>query len=140
MKTKRFLIVACALFLGLASCKRSTSLHYFDAYVGKDPAASGAWDSEPLHHQMKELMGNQYDQFMNYMKGAGPFVKGQYVYTYGRIAQDSTRGYAFILVDTKKDKMLTAIITNYQIQKFQDPAEAFTVPVELQDKIDSISK
>jgi hypothetical protein len=134
------LMIMSALLLTLNGCKRSNSLHYLNNYIGKQPQAIGLWDSEPLHSQLKELTGDQYDQFIKYMKDAAPLARDKYVYSYGRIAQDSTRGYAFLLVDADKGKMLAAIITNYQIQKFQSPAEAFTVPAPLQSKLDSLEK
>jgi hypothetical protein len=135
------LVIISGLFVALMSgCKRSASLRYLDGYIGKQPGAAGIWDSEPLHSQLKDLVGDQYTQFTNYMKDATPLARDKYLYSYGRIEQDSTRGYALLLVDTDKGKMLAAIVTNYQIQKFQSPAEAFTVPAELQSKLDSLSK
>jgi hypothetical protein len=134
------LIVMSGLLMAGSGCKRSNSLHYLNDDIGRQPQAIGLWDTEPLHSQLKDLTGDQYDQFIKYMKDAAPLVRDKYVYSYSRIAQDSTKGYAFLLVDTDKGKILAAIVTNYQIQKFQSPAETFTVPTPLQNKLDSLEK
>jgi hypothetical protein len=134
------LIIISSLLLVMSSCKHTNSLRYLDEYTGKRPASAGLWDSEPLHSQLKDLTGDQFDQFIKYMKDAVPLAKDKYFFTYSLISQDSTRGLAYILVDADKSKILAGITTNYQIQKFQSPGEAFTLPAPLQSRLDSLEK
>jgi hypothetical protein len=139
---KRFALSAliltlAALTLTLPACNSHKGLKYLEAYVGQLPSASGMWKSEPLHTQLKELTGDQYDQFVKYMDAASPLVKDTLLYTLAPIAHDSTKGYAYILIDTKTNNIQAAMETNMAIQKFQSPREAFIVPQAIQQKLDS---
>lgn len=142
MKHCRYLIAAVALFLlaGLSAChqKHGDSLAYLDQYVGQKPGA-GLWSSEPLHTKLKDLTGDRYDQFVQYMQQAEPLTSnGKYLYTLAPIAKDSTRGYAFILVNTKTGKLAASIHTTVEIENFQSPGEAFEVPEPIRSQLDSL--
>jgi hypothetical protein len=131
-------IALAALILTLAACNNHKGLKYLEAYVGQLPSTTGMWKSEPLHSQLKELTGDQYDQFVKYMDAAAPLVKDTLLYTIAPIAHDSTKGYAYILIDTKTNNIQAAMETNMAIQKYQSPKEAFIVPQAIQQKLDSI--
>jgi hypothetical protein len=134
----RLTVISILCLLSACHGTHSSSLTYLEQYVGKQPAAVGLWDTEPLHTQLKDLTGDKYDQFVQYMKGSGELSRDRYLYALSEIAQDSTRGYAFILVDTKTNKIQVGIETNVSIQKFQSPAEVFETPAAVQQKLDSI--
>ena len=132
------LMITFAAFFDACMSAHSGSLQYLDQYVGKEPAVVGLWETEPLHTQLKELMGDKYDPFIKDMKGGGPLTRDQYIYSLAYITQDSSRGYAFLLVDTKSNKIQAAIMTNKEIEKFQSPGEVFVVPAAIQNKLDSL--
>jgi hypothetical protein len=128
------------LLLLLAACHRkpSDSLAYLGQYAGQTPTAAGIWTTEPLHTQLKEMTGDRYDQFVKYMGNAGPLTQDDYLYALAPIAHDSTRGYAFILIDTKTNKIEASMHTTFAIENFQSPGEAFTLPAPIQSRLDSL--
>jgi hypothetical protein len=128
-------IVILALFL-LAACHsgHGDSLAYLDKYAGQSPGAAGIWDTEPLHTKLKDITGDRYDQFVKYMKAAGPLTRDKYLYAIAPV--DS--GFAYILIDTHTAKLAASIYTKAAIENFQSPGEAFSTPAGVQSQLDSM--
>ena len=128
---KRFAILAVIV---LAACHggHGDSLTYLNEYAGKSPAAAGIWNTEPLHTRLKDITGDRYDQFVTYMKAAGPLTQDKYLYAIAPI--DS--GFAYILIDTKTSKTAASIYSKVAIENFQDPGETFTTPAGVQSQLD----
>lgn len=127
------------LLLFFTACHNKPSgLAYLNQYAGQTPTSAGIWTTEPLHTQLKEMTGDRYDQFVKYMASAGPLTQDRYLYALAPIAHDSTRGYAYLLVDTKTNKIEASMHTTFEIENFQSPGEAFTVPAAIQGQLDSL--
>ncbi|WP_133993493.1 hypothetical protein [Dinghuibacter silviterrae] len=124
--------LAIALLVLAACHTKPKGLGYLEQYAGQAPGA--IWGTEPLHSQLKDLLGDRYDPFVKDMAGAGALTKDKYLYTYATI--DS--GYAYILIDTHTDKIAAAIYTKAAIENFQSPGEAFDVPAVLKSQLDSL--
>jgi hypothetical protein len=119
--------------LVLAACHtKPKGLGYLDQYAGRKPG--DIWATEPLHTQLKEILGDRYDPFVKDMAGAGALTRDKYLYSYATI--DS--GYAYILIDTHTGKLAAAIYTRASIENFQSPGEAFDVPAGLKSQLDSL--
>ena len=115
------------LFLLVSCHHKPDGLAYLEQYTGQTPAAAGIWNTEPLHTQLKEMIGDRYDQFVRYMGNAGPLTRDKYLYSFAPIAG----GYAYLLIDTHTNKIAASIHTAIEIENFQSPGESFTLPAAI---------
>ncbi len=63
---------------------RTDSLQYLTQYVGKSPESVNLWETEPLRSKLEELLGNDFDEFLQRMQQAAPLQEERVLYTISR--------------------------------------------------------
>ncbi len=146
MKYHLYLIVF--LFLALIGCRKSQhsqntmsailspdSLHYINEFIGEKPMAVDLWNTEPLQSELKKILGNQFDSFLQDVASAQELKRDQVIYTIAALSDSLTeiKGYTVALFDTAINKVEVFFLKNKEARNFQSEGEGLYIPDEVRN-------
>lgn len=105
---------------------RTDSLQYLAQYIGQTPKAANLWETEPLRSKLEDLLGNDFETFLQLMQQAAPLQQERVLYT----ISSTTNGdmVAFLLVDTDNNKLHVSIMEGGIRKQYQTPGEELYLP------------
>jgi len=118
MRRQRWLVVALAAGCGGGERPQPAvvdtlpaapaALAYLAELAGRYPAQSGMWTTEPLQSRLRQLLGEDYEVFLENVRTSGPVgVEGGLVYVTGNCPSSATVWGAGVLVaDPAADRLL----------------------------------
>jgi hypothetical protein len=108
------------------------SLFYLEQYIGQSPATVDLWRTEPLHSQLRQLLGKSYPIFEQTMQQAQPLRKERVLYTFGATSDQAGNRLCILLIDVENNKLHVSLVNEGERKQFQTPGEDLYIPQEIE--------
>ncbi len=113
-------------------------LAYIEEYLGERPAAVDLWQTQPLQSMLKELLGSDYQAYLDIMQEAMPLTKDRVIYTMGVAPDDAVPGIGYLLIDTENDKLRAFGVFGDMKINAQSPGENLYLPDAVKTKVEQV--
>ncbi|MHC1774744.1 MAG: hypothetical protein AB9834_04950 [Lentimicrobium sp.] len=107
-------------------------------YLGKRPCDVRLLETEPLKSALKDIMGNEYQAFVELMRNAAPLKEDELIYSIGSIPDLSRIGFGYVIIDPDKNLLRTGIVKPGQHRTFGAKVSEMETPPEIDRKCRSI--
>jgi hypothetical protein len=112
-----------------------SELAYLEQYLGKRPGEVNMWATEPLHSRLRELLGEQYDAYLEMMQEAMPLAKDRVLYTIAAAPDHAIPGVGYLLVDTRPGHLKAYFLFGDYELSAQSPGEDLYLPKAVRDRV-----
>ena len=114
------------------------SLAYVEQYLGKRPGEVKLWQTEPLQSRLRELLGEDFDFYVDIMQEAAELKKDRVIYTLGNAPDDAIPGIGYLLVDVENNKIRAFAVFGDLKLEVQSEGEDLYIPGEVRSAVAKI--
>lgn len=107
-------------------------------YIGKRPSDVRLLETEPLKSALKDIMGNEYQSFVEIMRNAAPLKEEKLIYSIGSIPDLSRIGFGYVIIDPDNNLLRAGIVKPGHHKTFGAKFSDMDVPPEIDRKCKSI--
>jgi hypothetical protein len=122
----------------VAGRSSQSGLAYIEQYIGQRPAGAGLWETEPLRTMLKELLGADFDLYLDVMQEAMPLQKDRVIYTVGVAPDDQIPGVGYLLIDTENDKIRAFAVFGDAEIEVQSEGGDLDIPEAVKKKVQEV--
>jgi hypothetical protein len=107
-------------------------------YLGKRPSDVRLLETEPIKSALMEIMGNEYQAFVEMMRNAAPLKEEKLIYSIGSLPDLSRIGFGYIIIDPENNLLRAGIVKPGCHRIFGANVSEMDTPAEIDRKCKSI--
>ncbi|MBK6962995.1 MAG: hypothetical protein IPH20_03445 [Bacteroidales bacterium] len=107
-------------------------------YLGKRPSDVKLLETEPLKSALMDIMGNEYEAFVEMMQNAAPLKEEKLIYSVGSLPDLSRIGFGYIIIDPDNNLLRAGIVKPGYHRTFGTKVSEMDTPAEIDRKCKSI--
>lgn len=107
-------------------------------YLRKRPSEVNLWNTEPLRSNLYQILGSEYEPFVELMQNATPLKEEKLIYTIGSHPDLSRIGFGYMIIDAEKNLLRVGIVKPGYHRTFGAGTNDLNTPDEIERKFKSM--
>lgn len=107
-------------------------------YLGKRPIDVRLLETEPLKSALMDILGDEYQGFVEMMRNASPLKEEKLIYSIGSLPDLSRIGFGYIVIDPENNLIRAGIVKPGCHRTFGAKINEMDTPAEIERKCKSI--